>query len=151
MTDVVAEVPCGLQLAKAWYLQMLEASYMPNQADLDHVAKWCYDPGPCNDCATDHGQPHDGGCDVARCLWTGRQRLACSGRGHDCGQDLWDGVWPGTAEAIEYGWYSHLVPGWGRVKCGPWNHGPGDRASPDLNRVPVDCDWDREKRRWVLR
>lgn len=32
---------------------------------------------PCHDCAVAVGQPHDDGCDVARCLWTGLQRIAC--------------------------------------------------------------------------
>lgn len=34
---------------------------------------------PCPDCGAEVGTPHEGGCDVARCLWTGGQMLQCDG------------------------------------------------------------------------
>jgi hypothetical protein len=108
----------------------------------------------CGDCGVQPGQPHDDGCDVARCLATGGQRLSCGGcdneppyAGHDCGADVWTGLWPGAAECVEYGRYSYFVPNQGWLPCGP-DH-PG--ARPDLNRLVVCCDWDREARRWVRR
>ncbi len=130
---------------------------------------------PCRDCGAPIGQPHQDGCDIARCLWTGIQRIQCAGgltaevckvlheadRGdladelaeyhglddpdHDCGNDIWTGVWPGVAEAEEYGWYSYFGPPW--VQCGP-DH---PEATADLNRIHMECDWDRECGRWVKR
>lgn len=53
----------------------------------------------CPDCDVTVGQAHvgdeiDGGCDVARCLVTGLQRLMCEadhGADQDCGRDVWTG------------------------------------------------------------
>lgn len=33
----------------------------------------------CGDCGARPGTPHAEGCDVARCLWTGLQRIQCNG------------------------------------------------------------------------
>jgi hypothetical protein len=46
----------------------------------------------CPDCDAESGAAHDGGCDVARCLVTGLQRLTCRDE-HDCGADVWSGPW----------------------------------------------------------
>ena len=74
------------------------------------------DPHNCGDCAVKPGEPHTGGCDVARCLETGDQRLSC-GEDHDHGRDIWTGVWPGEAECIEFGWYSVFTErGWVRLR-----------------------------------
>ncbi|MGE5829738.1 MAG: hypothetical protein ACM30G_15460 [Micromonosporaceae bacterium] len=51
----------------------------------------------CPDCAVGVGQEHRAGCDVARCLVTGLQRLRCRPLlrdNHDCGAAVWSGVWP---------------------------------------------------------
>jgi hypothetical protein len=50
----------------------------------------------CPDCGVAVGEPHhydeyDGGCDIARCLVTGLQRLMCDGD-HERGRDVWTGV-----------------------------------------------------------
>ena len=53
----------------------------------------------CHDCGVIPGQKHHEGCDVARCTTCGGQRLSC-----DCeeeNEDVWDGIWPGTIEALE--------------------------------------------------
>ncbi|MFM2078880.1 MAG: hypothetical protein RJA49_2770 [Actinomycetota bacterium] len=47
----------------------------------------------CPDCAIEPGAAHEDGCDVARCLVTGGQRLACRDD-HDHGRDVWTGGWP---------------------------------------------------------
>lgn len=123
----------------------------------------------CGDCHVEPGQPHDHGCDVARCQQTGIQQLSCD-RGHrcgedgtdaawcaesecepvhDCGSDVWTGEWPGKAECREFGWYA--VPresgvGWRRCAAGT----PG--AVEDLNRLRMgEANWDRATKRWVLR
>ena len=115
--------------------------------------------GPaCHDCGALPGEAHEDGCDVARCLWTGMQRLSCSefgwtdppegepGPAHDCGQDVWTGTWPGEADCIRLGWYSKFTPsGW--VQCGP----DDPEAGPNLNRLAIDARWDRETHRWELR
>ncbi len=147
MPDTVAEtVPRGLRVAQAWLDQIrAQTERDPTPEDVERIRRWCFDPGPCNDCGAQHGEAHADGCDVARCLWTGGQRLQCAG-GHDCGQDVWDGCWPGVAEAVEFGWYSWFEPGKPWHRCGP-NH---PQAGPDLNRINVlFCRWDRERRRWA--
>jgi len=56
----------------------------------------------CPDCAVAAKEAHEDGCDVARCLNTGAQRLGCDCG--VCGLDVWDGLWPGTMTAYEKGW-----------------------------------------------
>lgn len=98
----------------------------------------------CPDCAMDVGAEHADGCDVARCLWTGHQRLSCHGN-HDCGRDVWTGEWPGDSDAVRLEfWCRWTASGW--QQCGP----DDDGARPDLNRLnEAHARWDREQRRWV--
>jgi hypothetical protein len=104
----------------------------------------------CGDCGAKPGERHSDGCDVARCLVTGRQRLSCDvgavvfgwpeTRPHDdCGSQVWPGEWPGVAECEEFGWHSFFEsPGRGWVRCEA-----GDpRAGTDLNRLHAETDWD---------
>jgi hypothetical protein len=126
----------------------------------------------CPDCGVEPGTEHLPECDVARCLFTGEQRLqheldptivqALVGpvprwSPHDCGHDIWTGEWPLHAEAVEYGWYVRWNPtphteANGITYPGSWQPcEPGDdNAVPDLNRVAVECVWDRHQRRFVL-
>jgi hypothetical protein len=94
------------------------------------------DKPSCQDCGVRPGQEHDDGCDTARCLVTGHQRLSC-GRAHeagdlDCGRDIWTGLWPGEAECIEYGWVT-------------------SDGFPDLNRLAIMGRWNRQAQRWEPR
>jgi hypothetical protein len=99
----------------------------------------------CWDCATPVGQPHSDGCDVARCLITGLQRLGCHAD-HDHGHQVFTGYWPGEIECVEFGWYSYFDRGW--IQCGP-DH---PEASPDLNRLHSgEAAWDPGAARWRLR
>lgn len=98
------------------------------------------EPRRCGDCAVLPGEPHHDGCDVARCLRTGGQRLAC-GEDHDCGNQVWTGAWPGDAECSIYGWHSYFEPGRGWVRCDPGH----PEAGPDLNRLGAfsgETEWD---------
>jgi len=56
----------------------------------------------CHDCGVSPGNQHLTGCDVARYLSCGGQRLVC-----DCDDsgdgDIWTGLWPGYIECYEYG------------------------------------------------
>ena len=99
----------------------------------------------CHDCAANPGEPHQNGCDTARCLHTGGQRLCCHGR-HDCGHDIWTGQWPGADDCIRFGWYSKFTfAGW--TRCNPDDRGAG----PDLNRLHSgEARWDRGTARWEL-
>jgi hypothetical protein len=104
----------------------------------------------CPDCAVTPGQPHEDGCDVARCLVDGGQRLQCGrAAAHNCGQDVWTGEWPGDAECREFGWWvqDRCSEGLGWVPCAP--NAPG--ATEDLNRLHRDARWSPERARWVLR
>ena len=53
------------------------------------------DWGPCPDCSVAEGEPHQEGCDVARCKDCGRQELGCD---HHAPMTIWRGHWPGDAE-----------------------------------------------------
>lgn len=70
---------------------------MPDLLDLS-------EPRPrCPDCEVAISRPHVDGCDVARCLRTGLQRLSCE-RNHNCGKDTWSGRWPGETDCERLGW-----------------------------------------------
>ena len=110
----------------------------------------------CPDCGvapgTEHligrGEGDFGGCDVARCLATGSQRLACGGEYHSgsCGRDVWTGEWPGVAECREFGWYAKMVPGQGWVAT----TADDPTGMENLNRLFFDAQWSPELRRFVL-
>lgn len=99
---------------------------------------------PCGDCAVPAGTAHEQGCDVARCLVTGMQRIACSRR-HDCGADVWTGTWPGDAECREFGWFALFSADDGWERCSADEPG----AMPDLNRLVCEARWDPAAQRWV--
>jgi hypothetical protein len=100
----------------------------------------------CPDCGAPAGAEHGDGCDVARCLATGHQRLSCTA-GHGCGRDVWTGRWPGEAECAEFGWWARLQPPLGWVSCEPgWPD-----AQPDLNRLHREAVWDPAAHRWRRR
>lgn len=99
----------------------------------------------CGDCAVKPGEPHTDGCDVARCMVAGYQRIGCP-EDHDHGRNIWTGVWPGEAECREFGWFSVFTDkGW--VQCTADTPGAG----PNLNRLygTGEAEWDRETGRWV--
>lgn len=98
----------------------------------------------CPDCAVKPGEFHQLGCDVARCADTGIQRLANSCRTTSC-NTRWSGIWPGILECQEYGWYAKwsLETGW--VRCDKDDPQGGE----DLNRLHVECNWDRALQRMV--
>ncbi len=102
----------------------------------------------CPDCHVTPSAAHDGGCDVARCLATGGQRLSCVGSWHDCGRDVWSGRWPGEVECEQFGFWAVFVPNgnpsWRSVPFGT----PG--AVHDLNRLVMAATWDAGQRRWVI-
>ena len=102
----------------------------------------------CGDCGVKAGGVHDDGCDVARCMATGQQRLSCDG-GHDCGRGVWTGEWPGDAECREFGWWvqDRCEEGLGFVPCAP----DAPEAMPDLNRLARDAYWDATTGRWRKR
>lgn len=54
----------------------------------------------CPDCGAKPKHVHKDGCDVARCLNTGIQRLQCDC--DKCGSDVWTGFWPGVKECYEH-------------------------------------------------
>jgi hypothetical protein len=91
----------------------------------------------CPACDAAPGERHESGCDVERCPVCGCQAIGC-----DC--DWPDG---GYAECVEYGWYCYLVPFEGWFQCDR----DDPRGSPDLNRLMIECDWDRKTQRFVRR
>lgn len=98
----------------------------------------------CPDCGIGVSEEHSDGCDVARCLWTGLQRLSCEvfntrGDDHDCGLDVWSGLWPGVVECEEFGWLEMVAVDGCLV------------AQHDLNRLVVEGEWDRQAQRWRQR
>jgi hypothetical protein len=137
-------VPRGITIADRWLDQIRATGTEPDPDTTQRIYDECHWNRPCQDCGAQLGTAHEYGCDVARCPRTGTQQLACD-RLHECGADIWDGVWPGTSAAVEYGWYSHLDHGW--QPCGPEH----PQAVPDLNRVPLECDWNPQRKAWVKR
>lgn len=109
----------------------------------------------CPDCHVPAGTQHDDGCDVARCLWTGLQRLGCRHFNdspvldvdHDCGRDVWTGRWPGDDDAKRLGLWCAWEPGRGWVRVPVWH----PKAEPDLNRLVLEGRWDRTAKAWVAR
>ncbi len=130
---------------------------------------------PCPDCAVKPGQPHEKGCDVARCVCCGMQALMHGYAGdHEgppfCGvankpiptdQQVWTGVWPGVEECQEFGWYSHWTVVTKYSRNGEPDSGPTVRctadhphAHEDLSRLGIagmtgELRWDRGRSRWV--
>jgi hypothetical protein len=103
------------------------------------------DDGHCPECGVGPGQRHKERCDIDMCPYCGFQRLSC---GHDVPVDdrlVWEGLWPGEKECIEYGWFARLESDRVLVSCGPDN----PEAMPDLNRLLRECRWSRSKKRWV--
>ncbi|MGW0822478.1 hypothetical protein [Streptomyces sp. NPDC002845] len=98
----------------------------------------------CPDCSVLPGQLHQERCDVARCALLGRQRRGCGHSGTDC-NTRWTGQWPGFAEATEYGFFAHLVPGKGWQPC----TADTPDALPDVNRLYRECRWDPGTQRMV--
>ena len=96
---------------------------------------------------------HDEGCDMARCLHTGQQRLACQMFGpmlgqepHDCGKDPWLGYDPDADQAAKYGLWCYCPPAGSPVPCGPEH----PHAMPNVTRLMRNGAWDRESQRWIL-
>jgi len=83
---------------------------------------------PCPDCGARVGAAHRRGCDIARCVSCGGQRLSC-----DCDDsegERWSGQWPGVFECRALDWYARrAASGW--VPCSADTAG----ARPDLNRL----------------
>lgn len=94
----------------------------------------------CPDCGVRPRRLHLHGCDVARCADTGLQRLDCGHSGLRC-NTIWTGMWPGDAECHEYGFL---------IQPGP-DASPDLEPLPDINRLYMECDWDRDQQRMVRR
>jgi len=108
---------------------------------------------PCPDCGVEVGKIHRPDCDVERCPNCGSQMLSCGCLGSETRKWIkknrmpWTGVWPGTEECREFGWYAKLVLGMGWVPCGADEPG----ANPDLNRLHVEAVWNKKKKKFVRR
>lgn len=111
----------------------------------------------CPDCGVKPGVAHETGCDWARCLHTGGQRLQHEGTilertsGHDCGRDVWTGEFPGVEDARRLGWYSYFRPDYGEGTGWQTCSADDPRGGPDLNRLLTEARWDRVTLRWELR
>ena len=114
----------------------------------------------CPDCGVSAGETHKPNCDVEQCPSCGYQALQClsgnEGNFHceNTGlsvdeKDLlpWTGEWPGYSECREYGFYCKeggIGVGW--VPCSK----DDPEARPDLNKLHIECIWDRDKKKFVL-
>jgi len=103
----------------------------------------------CGDCGVEPGELHVPGCDVERCPACGGQMISCACSDEKCAKYPrlpWTGLFPGTEEAIEFGWYAKRAD-IGYEEC------PVDdpEAMPDLNRVAETCRWDPKLGRYVRR
>jgi hypothetical protein len=108
----------------------------------------------CHDCGARPSRLHQVGCDTEQCPKCGSQRISCGCGAWKMKRIPWSGVFPGTVEAIEYGWFVKWIPDVvGTYAPGRWvpcvKSDP--HAEPDLNRVVRECVWDRKKQRFVRR
>lgn len=99
----------------------------------------------CPDCEASIGELHGDGCDVEACPECGGQFVSC-----DCELTVprlpWTGYWPGSAECLEFGWYSKFVTGDGWVSC---DKDDPQMYSVNLNRLGVDAKWDKSQGRFI--
>jgi hypothetical protein len=111
-------------------------------------------PEPCPKCDAAIGQCHESGCDVEQCPWCGGQYISC-GLFQGCQRPAslplddhlpWTGLYPGSAECQELGWYAKLVKGRGWIPCDK----DDPEAWPHLNRLHKEAVWDRSRQRYVL-
>jgi hypothetical protein len=119
----------------------------------------------CHDCGVRPGELHKAGCDVEQCPECGGQAMQCLSEIEcphchethihaDCTEEPiahslipWIGIWPGTLECREFGWYSYFDPKNGWVRCDK-DH---PKASEDLNRLHgFETIWDADNARFVL-
>jgi hypothetical protein len=133
----------------------------------------------CPDCQVEPGETHLDGCDVARCLWTGIQRIQCDGWigeacqvladtgrsdlagalayhlglndwAHRCGDDIWSGEWPGKADARRLGLW--VIDRCDRGEGFVRAHRGDPGAIESLNDLHLWLiAWDRETARWEWR
>lgn len=109
---------------------------MTDDPFIDWPTFWAKRTGPCPGCGAAVGSLHDLGCDVARCLETGFQRMTCH-EDHDCGHDIWSGEWPGVVECIELGWFQ------------PDGHADLNRLYAESMASPPTVRWSRDAARFV--
>jgi hypothetical protein len=110
----------------------------------------------CHDCKVKPGALHKPGCDVERCPNCGFQLCTCGCSDAEIeavGRMVWTGRWPGEAECEEYGFWcrqGEKLPG---ALVGQWTpcHKDDPGARPHLNRLVFECDWDKTKKRFVLK
>src|SRR5580765_2865153 len=119
----------------------------------------------CGDCAALPGYEHSFGCDVARCPLCGVQRLQCDEHARSKSPAIWNGVWPGEVECVEYNLWTKWVDSYGNVipfgdweTRGHWQQTTVDDPdrSPGLNELMQmvmsgQLIWSRRLQRFVKR
>ncbi len=103
---------------------------------------------PCPDCGVAVGKAHARGCDVARCLVCGGQRLACGCQA--ASKDIWTGRHPGEEECERFGFWCVPKGPFGENGFQPVPAGtPG--AMHDLNRLAAKTVWNPTTKQLELR
>lgn len=108
------------------------------------------DARACNDCGALPGEPHESGCDVARCPACGIQRIQCGEHRDADLVAIWTGRWPGLAECEREDWWCYFVPYEGFIPCSA-DH---PKAVHDLNRLVSEAGngrlvWDPTSQEFV--
>jgi hypothetical protein len=110
------------------------------------------DDQTCPDCGAEPGDLHTFGCDVERCPACGGQLISCGCFEDSFDQDSipdrmpWTGEWPGLQECREFDFWCIRNPdGPGYIPCDK-DH---PEATEDLNRLVMECVWDRKRKHWV--
>ena len=85
----MADPQRGVRVAEAWLDQIRAAAGAePDPDTAARIRADCFRNHACRDCGAELGQPHDHGCDVERCMYTGLQWIACGGYTDSAGTPL---------------------------------------------------------------
>ena len=106
----------------------------------------------CPNCDAKPGKLHAADCDVERCPECGGQKVSCDCERKKSDRLPWTGLWPGTQECIEFGFFCKQGPGkkGALLSWSPCSPEDPD-AQPDLNRLRQATVWSKKLKKYILK